>query len=51
MVDKNLKNQFAVYDSDTPVAFKQGRGHQIRYGLIDPEQGYNNANIEEKKLT
>ena len=26
MVDGNLKKQFAVYDSDTPVTLKQGQG-------------------------
>ena len=33
------KKQFAVYDSDTPVTLKQGRGHQTWYKLVDHKQG------------
>ena len=43
MVDKNLKKQFAVYDSDTPVTLKQGQGHQTWYEFLDPKQGHNKA--------
>ena len=45
-MDKNLKKQFAVYDSDTPVTLKQGQGHQTWYELVDPKQGYNHAKFE-----
>ena len=45
---KNLKKQFAVYDSDTPVTLKQDQGHETCYDLIDPKQGYNHATF--KKL-
>ena len=41
-MDKNLKKQFAVYNSDTPVTLKQGQGHQT-YEMVDPKQGYNHA--------
>ena len=40
------KTQFAVYDSDTPVALKQGEGHQTRYELVDTKQDYNHAKFE-----
>ena len=43
MVDKDLKKQFAVYNSDTPMPLRQGQGHQTWYALVDPKQGYNNA--------
>ena len=33
------KNQFAVYDPDTPVTFKQSQGHKTWYELVDPKQG------------
>ena len=38
---QKFKKQFAVYDSDTPVTFKQGQGHQTGYNSVDPKQGYN----------
>ena len=41
--EKNLKNPFAVYDSDTPVILKQGYGHKTWYEFVDPKQGYNHA--------
>ena len=41
-----MKQQFAVYDSDTPATLKQGQGHQTLYHLVDPEQGYNDAKFE-----
>ena len=34
------KEQFAVYDSNTPVTLKQGQGHQTWYEWLDPEQGH-----------
>ena len=44
------KKQFAVYNSDIPVTFKRGQGHQTRYELVDPKQGYNNAKFERPRL-
>ena len=51
MVEKNL-NQFAVYDSDTPVTLKcqKGQRHQTWHELADPKQGYNNAKFEKTSL-
>ena len=43
------KNQFAIYNSDTPVTLKQGQGHQTWYELVDPKQVYINAKF--KKLS
>ena len=40
---KNLKKQFAVYDSETSVTLKQGQGDQIRYELVNPKHGYDDA--------
>ena len=40
MVFKNLKNNFAVYGSDTFVTLKQGQGHQTWYDLVHHKQGY-----------
>ena len=48
--DKNLKKQFAVHDSDTPVTKKQGLGHQAWYELVDLKQGYNDAKFEKPCL-
>ena len=45
---ESKKQQFAVYDSDTPVTLKQDQGHQTWYELEDPKQGYNNAKFEKK---
>ena len=42
--------QYAFYDSDTPMALKQGQGHQTWYILIDLEQGYNNTKFEKPRL-
>ena len=47
--DKNLKHNLQL-DSNTPVALKQGQGHQIWYDLVDPKQGYNNAKFEKNLL-
>ena len=33
------KAQFAVYISDTPVTFKQSKGHQNYNENVDPKQG------------
>ena len=47
--------QYAVYISDIPVTLKQAQGHQVRYEVVDPKQGYNHAvsetslNVHEKK--
>ena len=49
-MDKNLKKQSAVYDSDTPVTLKQGQGHQTWYELVDPKQGCNNGKFEKPHL-
>ena len=46
MINKNLKNQFAVCDSDTPLTLKQGQGQQTRYKLVDSNQDYNNPKFE-----
>ena len=46
MVDRNLKKQFAAYDSDTPVTLKQGQALQTWYKLVDPKQGYNHTKFE-----
>ena len=36
------ERQLAVYDSDTPVPLKQGKGHQTWwYESVDPNKGYN----------
>ena len=43
------KNQFAIYNSDTPVTLKQGQGHQAWYEL-DPMQGYKNVKFENPHL-
>ena len=45
------KKQFAVYDSDKPVTYKEGQGHQTCYELVDPKQDYNNAQFEKPHLT
>ena len=29
---------------------KQGQGHQTWYDLVDPKEGYNNANFEKPRL-
>ena len=44
------QKQFAVYDSDTPVTWKQGQGQQTWYDLADPKQGYKNAQFKNKKF-
>ena len=49
-VDKNLKQQFAVYYSHTPVTLKQIQGHQTCYELVDHKQGYNYAQFEKPRL-
>ena len=49
-MDKNLKKQLAVYDSDTPVTLKNGQGYQTWYELVDPKQGYNNAKFKKPRL-
>ena len=41
------KKQFAVYNYDTSVTLKQGRGHQNRY---DRKQGQHNAKFENTRL-
>ena len=45
-MDKNLKKQFTVYDSDTPVTVKHGQGHQTWSSKVNPKQGYKNAKFE-----
>ena len=40
------KTQFAVYDSDTPVTLKQGKGHQTWYKIVNPKQVHNNTKIK-----
>ena len=45
-MDENLRKQFALYDSYTPVTLKQGQGHQAWNELVDPKQGYNHAKFE-----
>ena len=45
---KKKQKQFAVNDSDTPMTLKLGQGHQTWPELVDPKQGYNNAQL--KKL-
>ena len=40
------KEQFAVYDSNTPVTLKQGQGHQTWYELVDPKEGYNKPKFQ-----
>ena len=44
------QKQFAVYDSDTPVTWKQGQGQQTWYELVDSKQGYNNARLTKMLL-
>ena len=44
--DKNLKTQFTVNVSDTPVTLKQGQGHQTQNNKVDPQQDYNSAKFE-----
>ena len=46
MVDKDLRKQFAVYDSNTSVTLKQGQGHQTWNDNVDPKQDYNRAKFE-----
>ena len=50
MVDKNLKKQFADYDSDTAVTLKHGQGHLNWSELVDPKQDNNNAKFEKPRL-
>ena len=49
-MDKNLKEQFATYDSYTPVTLKQDQSHQSWCELEDPKQGYNNAEFRKPSL-
>ena len=49
MLENNLKKQFAVDDSDTPMTLKQYQGHQTWYKLVDPKQGYNNVKFIKKR--
>ena len=42
---KNLKKQFAVYDSDTLWPRNRDQGHPPWKDLVDPKQGYNHAKI------
>ena len=42
--------KIAVYDSDTPMTLKQDQGHKTWYKLVDPKQGYNNAQFEKTLL-
>ena len=48
-MDKILK-QFAVYDSDISVTMKKGQDHETWYELLDPKQGYNQAEFERPPL-
>ena len=50
MEDKEKKKQFVVYNSDKPLTFKQGQGHQTWYELAEPKQGYNNAKFQKPCL-
>ena len=45
-----LKKRCVVYDSNTPVTWKHGKGHQTYYDLVDTKKGYNNQKFERKKL-
>ena len=38
--------QFAIYILDKPVTLKQGQGHQIYKGSIDPKHGYDHVKFE-----
>ena len=44
------KDQSALYDSDIPVTFKSGQGHQIEYELLGTKRGYNHAQFERPPL-
>ena len=42
-MDKDLKKQSAVHDSDIPVTLNKAKVIKTWYALLDREQGYNNA--------
>ena len=48
---RNLRKQFAVYDSDTPVTLKHGQGHQTWYEVVNPTQDYNSAKFDQPLLS
>ena len=50
-MNKNLKSQFAVYISDTPVTLKQRQGHQIYNENFVTKQGYNHAKFERSRFS
>ena len=43
---RESKTELADYDSDLPVTLKHGKGHQIWYEFVDPEQEYNDGKFE-----
>ena len=47
---KNLKNNFVVYNSNTPLTSKESQGHQIWHDLVDPKQAYNNTKFKKTHL-
>ena len=45
-LNMNLKTQFALHISETPVTLKQCQGHQIYKGNMGLNHGYNHAKFE-----
>ena len=50
MDNNEIQKQFAVYNYDYSVIFKQGQDHQPWYELVDCQQSRNSTSFEKPRL-